>query len=381
MAGAAHAPVARGCVVISVAFTLPRGGLAMDVQFEASFGITALFGPSGSGKTTILQVIAGLQRPASGRIAIAGDVLFDASRHINQPPHHRRIGYVFQDALLFPHLSVEANLRYGARSVPAGYDAVVQTLGIGHLLKRRPATLSGGERQRVAIGRAVFSGPRLLLMDEPLAALDTDRKQEILPLIESLRDGLRLPILYVSHAVDEVARLADTVLVLDRGRIVRQGPPQQVLSSHLPQEASRFERVSVLTATATTFDPEFGLTALRHPAGIITVAGHLPEGALVRLPVLATDVALATAPPEGLSIRTALHGSIAAIETSDAATVMVDVSLAGGQTLAAAATRKAIAVMGLQPGTPIWCLIKSVAIDERWLRQAQASPPRPAAAP
>ena len=355
--------------MIEARFRLSRPGFSTEVGFSAGTGVTALFGPSGSGKTTILDCIAGLARPDEGRISVDGTVFFDADQHIDLPPHRRHAGYVFQDPLLFPHLTVAQNLRYGAspRSGP-GFDEMVQLLGIAALLSRRPAKLSGGERQRVAIGRALLSAPRFLLMDEPLAALDIDRKREILPYIEALRERLRLPILYVSHAVDEVARLADQVLVIEAGRIVARGPPEQALAPHLHDGESRFDRVSVLTARALAHDEAYGLTPLLHAAGRISIAGRVAEGRDIRIVIRATDVTLATAPPQQLSMRTALTGRVAAIESNAGPVAIASVALEGGQLLAAAATRKAIDELHLAPGTPVWCLIKAVSIDERWLR-------------
>jgi molybdate transport system ATP-binding protein len=354
--------------VIEVRIKLARKDFRLDCEFTAAIGVTALFGPSGSGKTTILNAIAGLDRPDEGRIVVDGKVFFDSTSRIDLSAHRRNIGYVFQDALLFPHMSVAQNLRYGARGTSQSqFDDVVNLLGIAALLSRPPARLSGGERQRVAIGRALLSNPRLLLMDEPLAALDIERKREILPYVEALRDRLDLPIIYVSHAVDEVARLASHVLVIEEGRIAASGPPEQALHPHLHDGETRFAHVSVLTGIAGTHDPAYGLTSVIHPAGRITIAGHLAENRETRIVIRATDVTLATQPPQNLSVRTALSGTIASIESTRAAAAIVTVTLEGGQQLEAAATRKAIDELRLAAGTPVWCLIKSVSIDERWL--------------
>jgi len=204
---------------------LRRGDFELAVAFQAAAGLTALFGPSGSGKTSVLNMIAGILKPASGRIAVDDGVLFDSAVGINLRPEERRVGYIFQDARLFPHLSVEDNLLYGYKLSRAqryaAPDQIISMLGIGGLLNRRPVSLSGGEQQRVAIGRAILASPRLLLMDEPLASLDDARKQEILPYIERLRDELKIPILYVTHARAEVDRLAAAVIAIERGRVVR----------------------------------------------------------------------------------------------------------------------------------------------------------------
>jgi molybdate transport system ATP-binding protein len=201
------------------------GDFNIAVAFQAGPGVTALFGPSGAGKTSILNMIAGVLRPARGRIAVDGQVLFDSKSGVDLKPNHRRVGYIFQDARLFPHLSVRGNLLYGYKRTEASQryaepDHMIELLGIGHLLTRRPVSLSGGEQQRVAIGRAMLSSPRLLLMDEPLASLDDARKQEILPYVERLRDELKIPTLYVTHAKAEVERLAGAVVAISQGRIV-----------------------------------------------------------------------------------------------------------------------------------------------------------------
>ena len=352
--------------MIEAAIRLTRADFDLDVSFMAGAGVTALFGPSGSGKTTILNAIAGLERPQQGRIVIDGAAFFHSEKQIDLPPRRRSVGYVFQDALLFPHLSVAQNLRYGMRGGASGFGDIVALLGIEALLGRRPAKLSGGERQRVAIGRALLSRPRLLLMDEPLASLDIERKLDILPYVENLRDSFGIPILYVSHAVDEVARLAGQVIVIEGGRIVARGRPEIALAPHLGE--AHFERVSVLTGRAGPYDEAYGLTQLIHEAGRITIAGKLEEGRETRLVIRATDVTLATATPKQLSVRTTLKGQIAAIERDQGPAALVTVALDGGQKLAAAATRKAIDEMKLAKGKRVWCLIKAVSIDARWLR-------------
>ncbi len=353
--------------MIEAAIRLTRTGFGLDVSFTAGAGVTALFGPSGSGKTTILNAIAGLEHPGQGRVAVEGTVYFDSQKRIDVPPHRRNIGYVFQDALLFPHLSVAQNLRYGLRGDGTSFDGTVALLGLEHLLERRPAKLSGGERQRVAIGRALLSEPRLLLMDEPLASLDIERKHDILPYVERLRDRFGIPILYVSHAVDEVARLADRVIVIEGGRISAMGPPETALAPHLHGDETRFDRVSVLTGHAGSYDEAYGLTPLIHEAGRITIAGKLEENRKTRIVIRARDVTLATTAPRNLSVRTALTGKITAIERDEEPAAIVAVALAGGQELAAAATRKAIDEMKLAVGDQVWCLIKAVSIDARWL--------------
>jgi molybdate transport system ATP-binding protein len=213
-----------------------QGDFRLSVFFKgAESGVTALYGPSGAGKTSVVNMVAGLQRPDAGRIAINGRCLFDSARHIDLPPEKRRIGYVFQDGRLLPHLSVRANLAYGMLRTSADrrfvqLDQVVDLLGIGHLLQRRPAKLSGGEKQRVAIGRALLTSPALLLMDEPLASLDAARKAEVLPFIQRLGREFAIPVLYVSHAMDEIRNLATHMVMMENGRILAAGELKAILS-------------------------------------------------------------------------------------------------------------------------------------------------------
>jgi molybdate transport system ATP-binding protein len=345
----------------------------LDTTFSAPGGCVALFGPSGSGKSTVAKLIAGIERPDAGRIAIDDHVLFDSEKRIDVSVHRRRVGLVFQDGQLLPHLSVKRNLEYGRYFAPrdatavASFDTVVELLGIGHLLAARPSTLSGGERQRVAIGRALLAAPRLLVMDEPLASLDFDRKLEILPFIARLRDEISLPIVYVSHSVEEIARLATKVVRLSAGRVVAQGPPDEVFASALPDGAAeRFEAVSFLTGTAVRELPEFGMTVLSHPAGEIVLPARF--GTLeqpVRISIRATGITLALAKPEGVSTRTVLRGHVLSIAAGDGPTAMVTVSLVGGDRITASVTRLAVADLGLVAGREVYALIKAVSVDER----------------
>ncbi|MFZ1416283.1 MAG: molybdenum ABC transporter ATP-binding protein [Defluviicoccus sp.] len=358
--------------MIEVEARLRQGHFSLDAAFSCDQGITALFGRSGSGKSTVIGIIAGIRRPDQGRVALNGRTLVDTDANVWLPPHRRRVGLVFQDSQLFPHLTVRQNLlygrwfsRHGAAEIP--FDSVVATLGIETLLPRRPPRLSGGEKQRVALGRALLANPALLLMDEPLTSLDMARKIEILPLIESIRDDFRIPVLYVSHAVEEVARLADTVVALDAGRVVACGPPATVLGTPTqPPEGDRFAVASVLDVSVGPFDERYGLTMLRHPAGEIFLTGRI--GAVrhqVRIVIKAIDVALATEPPAHLSIRTVLRARVAAIAADGSAVAAVHLSLTDGGRLVALATRKAIDELDLAPGKPVFALIKTVAVDER----------------
>jgi molybdate transport system ATP-binding protein len=349
-----------------------RPGFTLDTTFTSDGGITALFGRSGSGKSTVLNAVAGLIRPERGHIRIDGEILFDAGRKIFVPPHRRRIGLVFQDAQLFPHLSVYQNLTYGGwfgrkPSTRLDFDTVIGVLGIAPLLDRRPGELSGGEKQRVAIGRALLASPRLLLMDEPLASLDVPRKHEILPLIERVRDEMGVPILYVSHAVEEVARLANRIVLLDDGKVTRIGTPQDVLAPLSgPPSEGRFETVSLLMARVHSYDERYGLSLLDHPAGQISIPSKAGAGGTeVRVVIRGSDVSLAMKQPRGISIRTTLSGRVQDIATDAGPVARVDLRLNGGDTLSAFITRNAIDELGLGPGDEVFALIKTASIDTR----------------
>jgi molybdate transport system ATP-binding protein len=354
-----------------------QGDFRLEAAFRSEARLTALFGRSGSGKSTLVSLIAGLKRPTRGRIAVDGTVLVDTAKDIFVPSRRRRVGLVFQDALLFPHLSVRHNLAFGRWFAPRAerriaMDDVVATLGIGHLLDRRPLMLSGGERQRVAIGRALIASPRILLLDEPLASLDRARKLEILPLIERLRDHFGVPIVHVSHAVEEVARLAGEVVLLEAGRVAAVGPPEDVLGRATggpDADADRFALASVLTARVAGYDEAYALTRLDHPAGPLYLAGRLgrraAEDGTVRVLIRATDVTLAAEAPARTTVRTVLAGRIAAIRPSGEALAIVDVALDGGGRLTAVVTRMGLDALGRAVGEPVHALVKAVAVDER----------------
>ncbi len=362
--------------MIEVDVRLQRGAFGVDCAFRSESGAVALFGRSGSGKSTVLELIAGRLHPDAGTVRIDGEVLVDVARGIFVPPHRRRVGLVFQDSLLFPHLSVRGNLFYGRRfgrgAQPVDADAVIDLLGVGHLLERRPGSLSGGERQRVAIGRALLSGPRLLLLDEPLAALDFERRQEIMPYVVRLRDELRWPLVYVSHAVDEVARIARDVVLLEAGRVVASGAPGDVLAPARDGGApGGFGAVSVIQARVRGHDAEYGLTLLEHPAGLISVPGALGRpGEPYALLVRATDVALAVQRPRDVSFRTVLLGSIRGIAVDDGPLARVEIALRGEGRLLALVTRKAIDELALDTGDDVFAMVKATALDERSLAYA-----------
>ena len=355
--------------VLSVAVAHRLGAFDLDVAFEAPAGVTALFGRSGSGKTTLVKAIGGLLCPRRGRVALGGHVLLDTGRGLVVPRHRRRIGTVFQEGRLFPHLSVRQNLLFGRWFAPrhdpgADIEAVVEMLGIGPLLGRRPAGLSGGEKQRVAIGRALLSKPRLLLMDEPLAALDEGRKAEILPYIERLRDEAGVPIVYVSHSVAEVARLADTLVVLDAGRVTAVGPAADVLARlDVPPLAGGREAGAVIEARVAAQDARFGLTLLDTRAGALRVPRlDLPVGAALRLQIPARDVMLSLAPPVRSSALNVLAAVVAEVRPLDGSTAELRLDC-GGAAILARITRLSLSEMGLVPGAAVFAVVKGVALD------------------
>jgi molybdate transport system ATP-binding protein len=354
--------------MIEVRFKLAYPSFTLDIDLALpGQGITALFGHSGSGKTTVLRAIAGLERVPDGRLVIDGEVWQDQGVFL--PTHRRPLGYVFQEASLFPHLSVRANLEYGRRrSAGAGagdaaFDHIVAMLGIAMLLDRRPARLSGGERQRVAIARALLTRPRLLLMDEPLAALDQGRKEEILPYLEQLHAELAIPLLYVSHAPDEVARLADHLVVLDAGRVLGAGPLTETLARlDLPIRLGEDAGV-VLDAVVAERDREWHLARVEFPGGSLWVRdqGH-PLGQRVRVRILARDVSIASERINGTSILNTLSATVTALgDDAHPALRLVRIE-AGGVPLLARVTRRSAAALALVPGLSVWVQIKAVAL-------------------
>ena len=347
------------------------GSFALNVAFSCGAGITALFGQSGSGKTSVINMIAGLVRPERGRIAVDGRTLFDSAGKIDVPPHKRRIGYVFQDARLFPHLTVRRNLLYGRYFSPAegryaSIDQVVELLGIKRLLDRRPSGLSGGEKQRVAIGRALLANPRILLMDEPLASLDDARKSEILPYIERLRDQMKLPILYVSHAMEEVARLADTMVLMANGTIAAVGSVEELSArADLRLLARRQEAGAVIHARVASHDARYGLSELHFDGGMLRVP-RMDEavGAAVRLRIPARDVSLSVGKPDHISVLNVLSGRVSTVALDDGPYAEVRIAV-GPTALLARVTRLSAEELGLREGREVYALVKSVALDRR----------------
>ena len=342
------------------------GPFTLDIDIECHHAVTAIYGPSGAGKTSLLNVVAGLVRPDSGEISLDGQPLFSSTQHIDLPPEHRRIGYVFQDDLLFPHLSTEENLCYGRDLLPTAarrfaLDQIVDLLEIGSLLKRRPGHLSGGERQRVALGRALLTSPRLLLMDEPLASLDQGLKNRIIPYLCHVRDALQIPILYVSHSVAEILELTSQVVVLDRGQVIAHGD-FFTIAAH-PQvlplvEEHGFENVLDVEIAAT--DAERGVCeVLCHGQQLKIPYCDQPVGSRLFIGIRADDIVLARQRPTGLSVRNALQGTISAItDVGGKQLIYVDV----GRRLAAKTTSEAIEEMQIGIGDPIYCLVKTHSI-------------------
>jgi molybdate transport system ATP-binding protein len=380
-----------------------RGAFLVDAAIDLPTpGVAALFGRSGSGKTTLVNLIAGLLNADEGMIELDGEVLFDTAAHVDVLPEHRRIGYVFQDARLFPHLRVAANLRYAATRAaaraakgraggaaapspamappamappamappamapPVSFDAVVDLLALAALLGRRPQQLSGGEKQRVAIARALLSQPRLLLLDEPLAAVDTSRREEVLPYLETLRDELAIPMVYVSHQFDDVLRLATHVVLMEAGTTVAQGPIGPMsLRPELRAIVGAEAVGAVIDGEVLGVDETAGLVRVRVGAGELKVrAGRLRAGAQLRVQILARDVIVATAEPRHLSVRNRLPGTVIAIgrEADDADLISIDV---GGAVIQARVTTAATRELALAPGVVVWALIKSDSLRGR----------------
>ncbi len=347
---------------LRVAVRADYPGFALDIAFEAPVpGVVALFGPSGSGKSTVLGAIAGLVAARHAAVTLDGLALHPL------PPERRRIGVVFQDGRLFPHLSVAKNLRYGftrAAAGPIGFERVTELLGLGGLLERRPTTLSGGERQRVAIGRALLSQPRLLLMDEPLSALDAARRDEILPYLGRLRSAFRIPIVYASHALDEVARLADTMVLLDRGRVLAAGPLGEVMARVDLPLAARGDASGVLQGVVAAHDAARRLTGVLCGEQIVLVPlVSAPAGTAVRLLVPAREVILALGAPQAISVNNLVHAVVTDLAEDVAGhAALVGLATCGGALLARV-TLDSASRLGLRPGVAVLALIKAMSVE------------------
>ena len=358
-------------MTLSVDIRRNLGAFTVDARFDCASGITALFGKSGAGKTSIVQMLAGLIRPQNGRIDIDGETVFDSTTGIDVAPQHRRVGYVFQDARLFPHMSVKRNLDYGRRrrrDAAAGspaFDDVVGVLGIERLLDRRTHLLSGGERQRVAIGRALLSAPRVLLMDEPLASLDAGRKAEIVPFIGQIQRRFRIPVVYVSHAVDEVLQLADTMVLVADGGVAAVGPVEDVMNRpDLVRITGTGDAGTVIPARVEETDAAFGIATLAFAGGRFRVpAAGLQTGQRLRLRVRARDVSLALERPREVSVLNIFEGTVTAVSNSDRPQTDVSVDV-GGAIVWSQITRKSLSELGIAPGRRVFAMVKAVAIDE-----------------
>ena len=357
------------------------GAFHLNVKFAAEAPIVGLFGRSGAGKTSVVNAIAGIARPHRGRIRVNGDVLFDSGLGIDLAPEKRRVGYVFQDALLFPHLDVASNLAYGQRLRSAServisQDRVVDLLGLAKLLRRKPQTLSGGEKQRVAIGRALLAQPRILLMDEPLAALDVPRQLEILDYIERLRRELAIPIVFVSHSVAQITRLADTVVVLADGKCLAVGDVDDVMGRpDLRPATGRYEAGSIVEAEVVAHDAASGLTTLAFDGGALRVPQlDVALGHRVRVRIRARDVSLALSRPTDISILNVLPGSVASID--DDAGRVVDVTVAvGSARISARISRYSCEALRIEGGRDVFVLVKAVSFDRRSVGYARVAQP------
>jgi molybdate transport system ATP-binding protein len=364
-----------------------RDGFTLQAEFEAPTpGIVALFGRSGCGKSTLINIISGLLAADEARIQLHDVVLADTRAGICVPVERRRIGYVFQDARLFPHFSVLGNLRYGLkRSLhggrgqpasprqPIAFDDVISLLGLAPLLNRRPHKLSGGERQRVGLGRALLSQPQLLLLDEPLASLDIARREEVLPYLQALRDQLSMPMVYVSHQFEEVLQLATHVVLMEAGRVVAQGTLSEVsLCPELRAIVGPDSVGSVLDGVVTRADPTRAMADLQLGNSILQISlRDVAVGSPVRVQLLARDIILATETPHGLSVRNTLQGVISELSPDEDAAVLVKVDI-GGVTVLARVTSDAASALNLSPGTPVWVLVKAVSTRGHTFRAPRA---------
>lgn len=353
---------------ITASFRRAFTGFSLDVSLAVpGRGVTAIFGPSGSGKTSLLRSIAGLERAGSGYLAVNGELWQDDAAGIFLPVHRRPLGYVFQEASLFEHLDVARNLDFGLRRVPpaqrrVSLEQAIALLGLQALMQRMPATLSGGERQRVAIARALATSPRLLLMDEPLASLDLARKAEILPYLERLHDELDMPVLYVSHAPDEVARLADHLVLLDAGRVTASGPTRELMTRLDLPLAHGDAAAAVLDAVVSAVEPDWHMSHAEFPGGRISLLNpSLQVGQRVRVRIQARDVSLTLARQEGTSVQNIFPVIVTGLAADSPGQLMVGLD-AGGSALLARITQKSAQALRLQPGSRVFAQVKGVAV-------------------
>lgn len=361
--------------MLEVDVSLRRGGFHLQARFSAPTpGVTALFGRSGCGKTTAVNLIAGLIRDGSGSIALDGEYWLDSARQQRVAAEHRRIGYVFQDARLFPHYTVRGNLLYGATALPSGhFDDVVALLGLQSLLARRPGSLSGGERQRVALGRALLSQPRLLLLDEPLASLDQSRREEVLPFLERLRDHYAIPMIFVSHQFDEVLRLATHLVVMDAGRVVAAGHVGEVSLAPALRDIVGADAVgAVVEGVVSGVDGARDLASISLDGQQLHVPSRqLSAGQSVRLQLLARDLILAVEEPRGISVRNHLRGRVRSV-SADGSGDLVTVDV-GEVTLLSRVTAAATRELALAPGRDVWVLVKAVSVSNHVMRTVGAT--------
>jgi molybdate transport system ATP-binding protein len=367
MVRAPRAPHA-GALMLQVSVRKQLDSFNLDVSFELPTpGVVALFGPSGCGKSTTVNIIAGLVQADSGRVMLDDGVLLDTQRHIDIAAEQRRIGYVFQDARLFPHLKVAANLQYGEKRAAGrryvSFDDVVELLDLESLLHRRTHQLSGGERQRVAIGRALLSQPQLLLLDEPLASLDRERSEEVLPYLETLRDQLAIPMVYVSHQFDEVLRLATHIVLLQSGTVAAQGSIGEISLDRRLRSLIGADAVgAIIDGVVQGDDAESGMTRVRVGSGELKVpAAGLAPGTAMRIQLLARDIIVSTQLPEHLSVRNNLKGIITSVADDEAHSDLVSIDI-GGTEIMARVTKAATRELKLAPGLPAWALVKSVSL-------------------
>ena len=372
---------------IQANFKCQRGDFSLDVSLDLpGRGVTAIFGSSGSGKTSLLRCVAGLERARRGYLKVNAHVWQDSELGLFVPVHQRALGYVFQEASLFAHLNVQRNLDYGLRRVPAADQRValsqaIELLGIEKLLQRQPDTLSGGERQRVAIARALATSPRVLLMDEPLAALDMQRKAEVLPYLERLHEELDIPVLYVSHAPEEVARLADHLVLLESGRVLASGPTRELLTRLDLPLAHGDAAAAIVEAVVTSVEPAYHLSHAAFAGGEISLLNaRLNVGQRVRVRIQARDVSLTLHRQENTSILNIFAATVTAIASDSPGQVMVCLHIGGTQEnqdtsketskeigqlpsqLLARITRKSADALGLQPGSRVYAQVKGVAV-------------------